>query len=514
MNRKTLPPVNFPSVNFSSAFGLLGFLFFIVFTGFLTAFLIVLAPSLGLLLLGFLVTVVLGIALYKVLAPSAPFWVKMILMVVLGDFILSYGFTNLSIGAGSAKVTVAELVLLLTLFFLMFVSWKSFWISKVAALLLLLYVILPTLVHLPFDLPKHGASAARDYLPIVDALFFFAGLAVVYAAGNKATWLLWRDNFLKILLIISGLYLSLYAFQDTILQYSPRVVGYQQSVPLFGYFTTGNVLAMLGIFAIFLMPEKFSFGKQKPKPIILLIFLIAFLIAFVLLQSRTSYIAFVFFLIVLGFLGYGKAVASTFWAMLFLVLSLLVIDLFGLELEGRVGNIGLNMVTAQLESITGQGGLESAAGGVNERLGWWFDSINKWLFDTKSIFFGIGFGEALTNFYVMGAGGEAVIVREPHNSFISVLTRTGLIGFVVWLAFQAILIISVVNKLVLSKKAGNKQDAGYWTWVLFLFLAILFSAFVQPAFESPHFAVPYFFFAGIVLGQIALEKKKNNFENS
>ena len=52
------------------------------------------------------------------------------------------------------------------------------------------------------------------------------------------------------------------------------------------------------------------------------------------------------------------------------------------------------------------------------------------------LLFGLGYGEALTDFY--GAAGAAV--REPHNCYLTMFARTGIVGAICWLLIMLSLI--------------------------------------------------------------------------
>ncbi|MCB1959203.1 MAG: O-antigen ligase family protein [Rhodocyclaceae bacterium] len=467
-------------------------------------FFIVFAPALAVYLGRYVLLALLLVVLVRLSPAGAPFWLRAVLLVVLGEFVLNYGFSNFSVGVGAARATVAELVLLLSLLWLAVQRWSALWLLPGSALLILLYAVPPMVVHFPADVMRHGLTAARDALPLVDSLFFFAGVAAVAAAPGRDVWRTWRHRFLWLLLLSSALYLPWHPVQDTLLSLSPRVTGYQQSVPLVGYYATGNVLALAGLLAVVLIPAAFSWrGERSPGRLALAALFMVFALGVVITQSRTTYLLTGFALLFLGFCGHGRAVRSMLLAFLVLVGALAIVDVAGVEVEGRVGKLGLEMVTRQLESVTGEGGLESGREGVDQRKVWIKDSLSRWAGDTQSMLVGIGFGTPLTDFRVLGAERQSVIVREPHNSLVSVLTRTGLLGAIPWCLFHMALMLGVWRHGRTLRKAGERTEADYWLWMLLLFLSVQVSALVQPAFESPHFAVPYFFLAGMCLAEIA-----------
>jgi hypothetical protein len=485
-------------------FGILGFLLIQA----VIVFFIVLAPELGLYLGRYVLLLLIGVVVFRLAIPlQAPFWVGLLILVVLGDFILNYGFTNFAVGVGSARVTVGELVLMVCLVWIAMRAWSALWMAGTGAALILGYVLIPVVLHLPMNLSRFGMTAARDVLPLLDSLFFFAGVCVVAIARDADQWQVWRHRFLWLLLFAALAYFPFFPFQQTLLMYSPRVTGYQQAVPLVGYFSTGNVLALAGLMATILIPSQFAWraGDTASRWMIVVAFLI-FAFGAVVMQSRATYIVAGVSIVLLAMSGHGVAVRRLIVTVIAIIVALAIVEMSGLEFKGRVGKIGLEMVTSQMESSTGEGGLKSARGGVGQRLRWATYALSRWTSSPETVVAGIGFGEPLTDFRVAGADGRPVVVREPHDSYISVLSRTGLMGFVPWLIFQITLMLKLWQKFRSEHKKKNIKDANYWLWIFMLFMSMLITAIVEPVFESPQFAVPYFFIAGFCLGELARAK--------
>ena len=78
--------------------------------------------------------------------------------------------------------------------------------------------------------------------------------------------------------------------------------------------------------------------------------------------------------------------------------------------------------------------------------------------DPFSLLLGLGYGVALTDFY--GASGAAV--REPHNSYITVIARTGIVGAVCWV----LIMLSLVRRwhatfmMCRAARAGARARTG------------------------------------------------------
>lgn len=481
-----------------------GFLFLgLVLIQLISVFLIVLAPSLGLLLIRYLLLFILAGFAFLVAAPAAPFWIRALYVVILGSFILNYGFSNFSVGFGGARVTIAELVLMFCLLWVALRSWSALWVGGGLTFVLLLYALPPLIIHLPKDILKYGIVAARDALPLFDSMFFLGGAAIVAFARNAEQWKAWRHRFFWLLLVAAMFYLPLYPFRAELLAYSPRVTGFQQSVPIFGNFDTGNVLALAGLLAVILVPRQILWRPDSRSNWWWTAFAFCcFGVGVVMTQSRTTYITAILSVFLLGLNRHGKAARRLFAMGAVAILVLALIDFSGVQIRGRVGNIGLEMLTSQLESSTGQAGLESARAGVDQRKRWISNALDQWSESLQTFTTGIGFGEPLTDLTVSRTKGTTVVVREPHNSFVSVLTRTGLMGFLPWMIFHIVFILRISLEFRDKTRSDDREEASFWLWLLLLFLSILLSAFVQPVFETPQFAIPYYFMAGICLGEI------------
>jgi O-antigen ligase len=94
-----------------------------------------------------------------------------------------------------------------------------------------------------------------------------------------------------------------------------------------------------------------------------------------------------------------------------------------------------------------------------------------------------------------------VVVREPHNSFISSLARGGLIYFLPWLY---LLFAPMRMAIKGSKLPGLGEDyggayKGVSSWAVIMMLMCVVGAFSEPVFETPSFAAMYYFLSGFVV---------------
>ena len=187
---------------------------------------------------------------------------------------------------------------------------------------------------------------------------------------------------------------------------------------------TAHLMIMAAVYLIL-------FHGNKLLANVVAVMIIGYTVA--MFQARTLYLTLI---AVFGFMMlYRRSSLGNIGIVRFLSGFLLgLISLIGLQFEGRLGaSFGANFLVAHFMAIFGVcdptfEGVCSAAEGVGQRLEWWTSIYDSMLQDPFNLLLGLGYGVTLTDFY--GASGAAV--REPHNSYITVIARTGIIGGVCW----------------------------------------------------------------------------------
>jgi O-antigen ligase len=431
---------------------------------------------------------------------KAPWPVRLITSMVLGQIVLNYGFTNMVIGVGGAKFTLAEsgvlvgLAVLMPQVFPLLRQMRIFWVCMFA-------LVVPPLVHLVPDVSKYGMSALRDVLSVVDLIYFLAGLTVCAYGLRLGQWLPWRNRFLSMWIIAGALYGLLSPASPYIMAVSPSFQSYQQKIPVLGHMVTAAYNAIGAAAAWYAIPHVFPRLKWL-RWVVALAAILSSLVTIGLAQSRNLYIIFFMLPVALAYFGYRKAFLSTFAAMLALLFSLFLLETFEVKIPGRISNVTLSAVIDRAMTVSGKHGDEAGARGVSQRMDWWASAIDKWRASPETIVLGVGYGPALTNFTSPGGDyNEGVVVREPHNSFISSLARGGLIYFLPWLY---LLFAPMRMAIKGSKLPGLGEDyggayKGVSSWAVIMMLMCVVGAFSEPVFETPSFAAMYYFLSGFVV---------------
>jgi O-antigen ligase len=224
--------------------------------------------------------------------------------------------------------------------------------------------------------------------------------------------------------------------------------------------------------------------------------LVAFAVAFA--QSRTVYLD---VLLVGVLLFVTRSRLATRWTAM-LVLGVLIIgavSVSGVEIKGRLGKkISLNFIVSHFEAISGKASTEEtqgAAEGVPQRIGWWRAIYKKMTASPEKVAFGLGYGVPLTNVRVVGG----VMLREPHNSFISVIARLGVFGFLVWLLMQGSLYLSWWRTYRLCGRMQWMEDRNKLLVLIIYNVLLVIAAIGEDGFEKPFYAIPYYLFFGVIL---------------
>ena len=173
----------------------------------------------------------------------------------------------------------------------------------------------------------------------------------------------------------------------------------------------------------------------------------------------------------------------------------------GIEIVGFVGRsesiffIVEHLMTILPNYIPQNPDLLPATGTRAQRLIWWTEILNDGLSSIKIFLFGKGYGITLTDFGI----GYGVTVREPHNGFLSIFARSGIIGLSLFFWLHVVLIKNWFSayKFAVSNNCVSEQNylLHLGTYIILIFTA----AIADSMFQYPYYAILYYFFWGIIL---------------
>lgn len=413
-----------------------------------------------------------------------------VLIVVSLYMLLNYGFMQIRIPPiKSGGIPIGEITLFVALSTInLFIVFSR--LSRVILLTPFIIWWVMGFCHALWGISNHGMWALRDATHLIESLFIVVGFA--FAGRPEA-----MDRFFRLLpkiLVIGCIYAIGYPFSEKLMSISPTILaGSGHYVPIFFNYTNTPVVLLTAVSYILL------FTSWKHPFAIRYIFIASVLFGFTafLFQARTIYLQIIALFIFFSFYRYG--INKKFICVLTSTAILLfIISVFGLDIEGRLGQkISLTFLRNHFLAIFGieSDGVVASARGVAQRIGWWRDLMGYWTNNIGTIFFGMGYGLPLIDFKM----NYGVIVREPHNSYISIIARLGIIGAIAWIWMHVILIKVWHRTYKKAVDIGWQEGQNRLLILMVFFILIWIFAIGEDAFEKPFNAIPYYFFWGIVL---------------
>ena len=88
-------------------------------------------------------------------------------------------------------------------------------------------------------------------------------------------------------------------------------------------------------------------------------------------------------------------------------------------------------------------------------------------------------------------------VRSPHNSHLTFLARSGVPGFLLWVALQLTWAFGILRVLFFARRTGRRRTAGLMTFLLSYWIAILVVASTAVVLEGPHDGIWFWAIFGV-----------------
>jgi hypothetical protein len=385
-----------------------------------------------------------------------------------GAVVLGYGFANLGL-PGAVPVPATEILFLPLA--VVALSDRRTRLDARVLLPLTLYAVLVG-IRLVFDYPNHGIFAIRDTTAALEAFILVVGFRAV-ARDGVGPWIR-RLGYIYGIVLAWG---ALYPWAKQIEALGPTV-GLQRPTPLLDQRGVKFTVVAAGLY--FLM---FSRGWKR----IVALGLVAGLIG--IFQARTLYILFPLTIVLLGW------AAHRFWRV---ALQLVPVALIGaavilaassLNLQGRRGDVNFEFISAHALTLTGQEGPKS--GTIRGRLEWFDRTMDFVTSSPGYVLVGVGLGPDLTFGMLEGEEGQAV--RKPHDDYLEVFARTGLLGFIFFMWMLLACLIPIARKA----RSGMGIEERFCAWVLAACVVYLGVAGAQPLLSFSYGSVPLFFLLGM-----------------
>ncbi len=352
----------------------------------------------------------------------------------------------------------------------------------------------------------YGVWALRDATNVIESLYLWVGFVV---ASHPAIYERY-GRWLRILIVILIAYNLLYPLKDALVKLSPTITapaGY--STYIFFKYNSGSLGLLTA--AVWVLVDRVKFMRIPPWALAgsFIVFSIAFF------QMRTTYLQILALLIAFSFLQ-PRTVLQMSGGMVIGIFVLMILLASGLEITGRLGaKFTMEFFWDHIAAIWGAKGesaeVAGAAGGVGQRVKWWSDIWINVTSSIESLMFGLGYGFPLTSFKYY----DGQIVREPHNSVVSVFARLGLVGITAFLWVQISLFLIWYRTYRRMRETGETEWANSLLIMGTFFVMVWIGSLGEDAFEKPFNTVPYYFFWGVVLQarwrQIAVKGRSHRY---
>lgn len=379
------------------------------------------------------------------------------LFIVFSNFFFGWAFQNFTI---SFVPIVYVFLLLLLLNSKLSTNLKI--LQDVGLLNIFLFYLMYNLVKLSINYFEYGLVAVRDGTFVLDSLFILVSLSFFSSIEPTIT------KILKICFLYSFMFILFWFIRDSVIFLSPTItspLGGQTN--LFFNFSTINVTC--GFFAFY----SYLFLDSNNKKFIYFLFFLIF--SLILLPKRMIYIWYISAFLYLIFID-KKNINFTF-KLLSVFIVFYIIDLIGIFSIFKVKEINFfdffkshllsTIPTFEINNIDDFFvGTQST---VSWRIDKWTKTISNVMTTFNTFLFGLPFGVSLTDFY----NTQGMQTREPHNLYITIFARTGLIGSILFsiLHFKIIKILykAYIKSLILKNKATNKLMILFMMYVLFIF---------------------------------------------
>jgi O-antigen ligase len=425
-------------------------------------------------------------ALRYVRATGLEAWQILLITALTGYIILNYGFENLTIHLG-LPIIISYVLMFASLFLAAFSHPQ--WLmraQKEPAVLCLLALLLLSFFHLVWNVPTYGFYAIRDASMFFDGIFLILGLLWAMKGNGVIPLMKW----LSVLLLLNLAYSCTSPWQEKIAAWSPKS-GVFLEIPLLGtYRGNANFLLLGALFYLFVA----RYAVKWPRWIMVLL-AAAQLFGLAIHQIRGLYVGLVVVLIIFVLLGESRKSAKLLAILSPAIAAVLLLTTLGVEIQGRIGPVKSDFFKEHFRSISGAEGTPGSA--LQGRVDMYEEAFQHIRAHPVA---GEGFGMVLTDFTDDDKPGT-VVVRQPHNSTVSVLARLGAIGLLVWLVFH-LYVVKRFFYALRQRRYWDKQLADLIVWLFMLYVIYMIESSLEAGFEFPSGSIPFYFFVGLALGLI------------
>jgi len=209
----------------------------------------------------------------------------------------------------------------------------------------------------------------------------------------------------------------------------------------------------------------------------------------------------------------GRAASRWRKPLIILVLSVGLLAAFNVQIQfsGERNTVSIQSMLVNLQSITSDSGDADRDGSKGWRLRWWNNIVN---YTVHGPYFWTGKGYGLNladadGFQVGYAAGDATL-RSPHNGHLNILARSGVPGFVAWIALQ----LTFAGMVLLAYRRSRAKGQDLWTrlnlWTLACWVAFMVNTSFDVYLEGPQGGIWFWSFFGFGIALLEVQRRGLN----
>ncbi len=356
---------------------------------------------------------------------------------------------------------------------------------------------------------EYGLIAIRDASFSIDILFLIITLNLLEPENiiNKFNTLL-KYCFIILIIFIFFWFAKSFVREFDIIVTSPT----GQRANLFFNFQTLPLLCLWFSFYLLILKNEIT----KNNILSVFIFLVLTIFTLVIFQRRYIYLIYISIFILSLFLNPKKSL-NLFLLILFGLISLPILNYINLIPDGYLGradNISFfidHLSSTFSKNISDYDMFAGARDTAEIRLFWWKNILSTNLSNYSYFFLGQDYGVSLTNFIV----GKSIYVREPHNMYLTIFARTGLIGSFIYIILTYKLIIIWIEAYKISRKKMYLNENKILLFLMIYIISIYIGNISDSMLTSNYYSIIFnISWAIIIIVYLKLKKKNENFTNS
>jgi hypothetical protein len=223
-----------------------------------------------------------------------------------------------------------------------------------------------------------------------------------------------------------------------------------------------------------------------------------------LLQVRAVILA---ALAVLGIIGFQRRWSTLVAVLVVPVLLVAVLNAINLDVHGIRGELSPQaVVDRQLSTILAFQGRATTADPMTDTAAWrvymWNTLWDQTTSQADNLIFGIGFGPNLVaDVGYSQAKTVNAPLRSPHDIFINVFARCGVVGVILWLSFLGVCLYGILRGVQAGRRRNNQAGVDWLLWLLAYAITFFVAALFGVVLESPFGAIPFYLIVGMALRQ-------------